>query len=165
MSDIRSAYGSVASQTITNANIASSATAGWKGAAIDFDTAKVLDALVQIKLAAVNTAPANSKAIFLYIASLIDTGGTDYTSTGDGTIDGSEGTVTFPDITTLAIPLPLLGTVPYPVQNKTLVSRAFSIRAVFGFLPQKVAPAMINHSGMTLSVSWLKVIPVYKTVA
>lgn len=164
MADVKLAYGTAIAFTKTNANLATSATAGWKSNAIDNGTNKFLDVLVQFNLAAVNTAPANSKAIFPYAYSLID--GTNYASTGDGQIDGTEGTVTFPDITTLSCVLPLLGVVPYPVQNKQLISPAFSVARCFGgILPVKWGIAMINHSGMTLSVNDIYYIPVYNTVA
>lgn len=164
MASIKRVFGTAAAFTKTNANIATSATAGWKSNAIENGANLYLDALVQAELAAVNTAPANSKAIFLYAYSLID--GTAYTSTGDGTIDGTEGTVTFPDVTANAIPIPLLGVIPYPTQNKAINSQAFSVARCFGgILPVKWGIAMVNHSGMTLSVTNIKYIEVYETVA
>lgn len=164
MASVKEAFGTATAFTKTNANLATSATAGWKSNAIDNTTNLYLDALVTVKLAAVNTAPANSKAIFLYAFSLIE--GTSYTSTGDGTIDGSEGTVTFPDVSTLPVVAPLLGIIPYPVQNKVIVSSAFSVAACFGgTLPPKWCIGMVNHSGMTLSVTDIFYIEKYLTVA
>lgn len=162
-SNIKSAFGTATAFTITNANLATSITAGWKSNAIDNSANLFLDALVQAELAAVNTAPANSKAIILYAYSLIE--GTAYASTGDGTINGSEGTVTFPDFSTLPVVLPVLGVIPYPVQNKAINSPAFSVAACFGgILPPKWGIAMLNHSGMTLSVTNIYYIEVYRTV-
>jgi hypothetical protein len=164
MADIKEAFGTATAFTKTNANIATSATAGWKSNAIDNSANKYLDALVMVKLAAVNTAPANSKAIFLYAYGLIE--GTSYTSTGDGTIDGNEGTLTFPDITTLPVVLKPLDTIPYPVQNKAINAGPFSVAACFGgTLPPKWGIAMVNHSGMTLSVTDIFYIEKYLTVA
>lgn len=166
MASIKVVYGTAANFTKTNANLASSATAGWKSNAIDNSTNLFLDALVMLQLAAVNTAPANSKAIFLYAFALLDTAGSLYTSTGDGTIDGSEGTVTFPDVTTLPVDVPLLGVVPYPVQNKAINAGPFSVARCFGgILPSKWGVAMVNHSGMTLSVTNIVYQPVYNSVA
>lgn len=166
MADVKLAFGTAANFTKTNANLASSATAGWKSNAIDNSTNKYLDALVMLQLAAVNTAPANSKAIFLYAYALLDTSGSLYTSTGDGTIDGTEGTVTFPDVSTLPVDLPILGVVPYPVQNKAINSGPFSVARCFGgILPPKWGVAMVNHSGMTLSVTNIVYVPIYDTVA
>lgn len=164
MANIKQAFGTATAFTKTNANLASSATAGWKSNAIDNSSNLYLDALVSIELAAVNTAPSNSKAIFLYAYSLIE--GTAYASAGDGTIDGTEGTLTFPDFTTLAVVLPLLGIVPYPVQNKAINSPAFSVAACFGgILPVKWGIAMLNHAGMTLNVTNIYYIEQYRTVA
>lgn len=159
-------YDTPVTLTITNANLASSATAGWQSAGQDNTSNKYIDALVQVKLAAVNTAPANSKAIFIYGFGVADGSTTDYTTTGDGAPSGSEGTLTFPDITTLPVVCPVVGVIPYPVQNKAIISAQFSIaRAFGGILPAKYAIGMVNHSGMTLNVTSIKIVPVYMTVA
>ena len=166
MADIKRAFGTATAFTKTNANIATSATAGWMSNVIDNSSNKYLDALVHVELAAVNTAPANSKAVYLYAYALVDTGGSAYTSTGDGTPSGSEGTITFPDVTANAIPLPRLGVVPYPTQNKAINAGPFSVATCFGgVLPPKWGIALINHTGMTLSVTNIKYIEVYETVA
>lgn len=165
MANILEAFGSATAFTKTNANLASSATAGWMSNAIDNSTNLLLDALVHAEFAAVNTAPANSKAIFLYAFALVDGSGSAYTSTGDGTPSGSEGTLTFPDVTTLAVVAPLLGVIPYPVQNKAINGGPFSIAACFGgILPPKWCIGMVNHSGMTLSVTNIKYVEVKRTV-
>lgn len=149
---LKTAYGTATAFTKTNANLAASVTAGWKSNAIDNTSTKALDALVGVELAAVNTAPAGTKTLYLYAYGLIE--GTVYTSTGDGTIDGSEGTVTFPSVTTLPVVLRLIGTVPYPVQNRAINGGPFSVAAVFGgILPDKWGVAMVNDTGMTLSVT------------
>ena len=165
MASVKQAFGTATAFTKTNANLATSATAGWMSNAIDNSSNLYLDALVTIELAAVNTAPANSKAIFLYAYALIDTAGSAYTSTGSATPSGSEGTLTFSDVTLNAIPMPLLGILPYPTQNIALNGGPFSVAACFGgILPPKWGVAMINHSGMTLSVTNIKYIEVYNTV-
>jgi len=166
MADIKEYFGTATAFTITNANLATSATAGWVSNVIDNSTNLDLDALVHVELAAVNTAPANSKAIFLFAYGIVDTAGSAYTSSGDGTPSGSEGTLTFPDVTTLPIVMPLLGVIPYPVQNKAINAGPFSIAKCFGgILPKKWGIGMVNHSGMTLSVTAIKYIPVRNTVA
>jgi hypothetical protein len=164
MASIKTAFGTATAFTKTNANLANSATAGWKGNAIDNSSNLYLDALVSIELAAVNTAPGSSKTLWIFAYSLIE--GTAYASTGDDTIDGSEGTVTFPDISTIGSVLPVCGILPYGVQNKAINSPAFSVAACFGgVLPPKWGIAMVNHTGMTLSVTDIFYIPVYRTVA
>lgn len=145
-------FGSATAFTVTNAGIASSATAGWKSNAIDNSSNLYDDALVMFDFAAVNTAPANSKAIFCFAFALVDASGSIYTTTGDGTIDGTEGTVTYPDVSSLPVVAPLLGVIPYPVQNKALRGGPFSVAQCFGgILPPKWCIGMVNHSGMSLS--------------
>jgi len=160
--NVKFAFGAATAFTKTNANIATSATAGWKSNAVDETTNLMLDALVQAEFALVNTAPANSKCIFLYASSF---DGTSYTNTGAAAIDGNEGTVTFPDITTLSPTCGLLGAVSYPVQNIALVSPGFSVARCFGgILPIKWCISMVNHSGMTLSVTNIWYTEVFQTV-
>lgn len=165
MASVKEAFGSATAFTITNANLATSATAGWMSNAIDNSTNLYLDALIHFVLAAVNTAPANSKAIFVYAFGLVDGTGTLYTGTGDTNPAGTEGTLTFPDVTANAIPMPLLGVIPYPVQNKAINAGPFSVASCFGgVLPVKWGIAMVNHTGMTLSVTSIKYIEQYNTV-
>jgi len=166
MASVKQAFGTATAFTKTNANLTSSATAGWMSNAIDNTSTLALDALVSIELAAVNTAPSSSKAIFLYAYALIDSAASAYTGSGDTVPSGSEGTLTFPDVTANAIPMPLLGVVPYPVQNKAINGGPFSVAACFGgVLPPKWGIAMINHAGMTLSVTNIKYVEVTNTVA
>jgi len=164
MAIVKIAYGTATAFTKTNANLASSSTAGWMSNAIDNTSTLALDALVSIELAAVNTAPSSNKSIYLYAYSLIE--GTAYASTGDGTIAGTEGTLTFPDITTLPVVLPLLGVIPYPVQNRAINSPAFSVARCFGGeMPDKWGVAMINFSGQTLNVTNIFYQEITNTVA
>lgn len=166
MASVKQAFGAATAFTKTNANLASSATAGWMSNVIDNSSNLYLDALVHAEFAAVNTAPLNSKAIFLYAYALIDTAGSAYTNSGAAQITGTEGTLTFPDITTLPTPLPILGIIPYSVQNIAINGGPFSVAACFGgVLPPKWGIAMINHSNMTLNVTNIKYIEVYNTVA
>lgn len=145
-----------AEQVFTTTNLqslATSATAGWGSAVVDNTANLYLDALVQVVLAAVNTAPANSKALFVYAYS--GSNATDLTTTGSsgGTV-GTQGALTFPDVTTLPVAMPLIGVVPYAVQNKLIVSPEFSVaRAFGGVLPPYWGVALVNHTGMILAAS------------
>lgn len=166
MASIKVSFGSATAFTKTNANLATSKTAGWMSNAIDNTSNLYLDALITLELAAVNTAPSASKAIFMYAFALVDGSASAYTSSGDTVPSGSEGTLTFPDVTTNAIPMPLLGIVPYPVQNKAINGGPFSVAACFGgVLPPKWGVAMVNDSNMTLNVTNIKYIEVFNTVA
>lgn len=166
MATVKVAFGAATAFTKTNANLATSKTAGWMSNAIDNTTTLALDALVSLELAAVNTAPSASKAIFVYAFAVTDGSAAAYTSSGDTTPSGSEGTLTFPDVTVNAIPMPLLGILPYPVQNKAINGGPWSVAACFGgVLPPKWGVAMVNDSNMTLSVTNIKYVEVTNTVA
>lgn len=165
MADIKEAFaGSLTSLTLTSANLASSATAGWQSQTIDNSTNLYDDYLVMVDLAAVNTSAGSTlAAIFLFLFPSVD-GGTTFQSTGDGVPSGSVGTLTYPDVTSKAIVAPLLGVIPYPVQNKQLTA-CFSLRAALnGVVPQKFSIGMLNYAGQTLSVNSIKLQGVYNTV-
>lgn len=165
MATVKVAFGTATAFTKTNANIATSATAGWMSNAIDNTSTLALDALVSVELAAVNSVPANSKAVILYAYAVTDGSAAAYTSTGSATPSGSEGTLTFSDITLNAIPMPVLGVVPYPTQNIAINGGPFSVASCFGgVLPPKWGVAIINHSGMTLNVTNIKYVEITNTV-
>lgn len=167
MADRKLSYTSASSaMTITNLNsMATSATAAWQSDAIDNTTNKYLDYLFRVKIAAVNTAPANSKALILWVAPLLDTGGSDYDSTGSDVPSGSNGTITIPDFTSLALPIYRLGRLNYPTQNKVL-TKTFSVAAALGFVPPKFSLVIANHTGFTTASSGneIKYVGVYETV-
>lgn len=170
MTDLKEAFGSVVSMTITNLNsLASSNTAGWMSAAIDNSANLYLDYLVQIKLAAVNTAPTNSKALYVYASGLADDSTSDYGTTGaasGGAPSGSEGTITFPAVDSNPVIIPRIGTIPYVGQNAIIITPPFSVAAAFnGIIPAKFVLLIINHSGMTLASSgnYVKHRGVYRT--
>ena len=163
--DVKQAFGGSTTFTITNANLASSPTAGWQSNAIDNTSLLFLDVLISIELASVATAPANSKTIFLFAFGLTNPSASAYTSNGAATPSGSEGTLTFPDVTANPIGMPLLGTVPYPITTTALNGGPFELARCFGnVVPPKFGVGMVNHSGMTLSVTAIRYNGVYNTV-
>ena len=169
--DIKFVYGSEVAMTVTNLHSkASSATAGWTSASVDNRTNLFKDALVCVHIAAVNTAPANSKAFFIFAYSATNNGTPDYTTTGatSGNVPGTEGALTFPDVTANPQLLPLLFAMPYVGQNIAHVSPVLSVASAFGgILPPYWGIAILNHSGMTLAASGNTVnyTPVYENVA
>jgi hypothetical protein len=172
MANILEAFGTITSLTITNLNsLASSVTAGWMSAAIDNTSNLYLDYGVQIKFAAVNTAPSSQKAFFLYAAPVLDDTTSDYATTGaasEGGPTGIEGTLTFPDITANPVNIPLIGVVPYVGQNAVIISPVFSIAAAFNdMIPPKFVLGLVNASGMTIAASgnYVKIRGIYRTVA
>ena len=153
--DIKEKYVASSALTVTNLHsLASSATAGWESVAVDNTANLFLDDLVQVVLDPANTAPANSKAFFVYTYSTIDEAGVVYTTTGNGTPDGVEGTLTFPDITANPVQLPLIGTIPYVTADLVINSRVMSVARAYGdFLPPEFGYALINHSGAALAAT------------
>lgn len=153
--DNKEAFQTEQSMTVTNLHsLASSATAGWSSTFVDNTTNLYQDALVMIHIAAVNTAPASDKAI--YIFAYASTDGSIFTSTGTsgGTV-GTEGALTFPSIATpLPIVMSQIGILPYPVQNKALDGGAYSIAKAFGgWLPPYWGIAILNYTGFTFAAS------------
>jgi hypothetical protein len=164
LANINTAYDAVVSMTVTNLNsLANSATAGWQSAAVDNSSLLYLDALVVVQTAMANTAPANSRSVFVFAYGSVD-GGTLYTRPASG----SESTITLVDVTANAQSLKLIGQVPYTTQNEVMIGGPFSVAAAFGgVLPQKWGLVLINHTGAAINSSGnsVKYQPVYATVA
>lgn len=161
MSDIKAAYGSETTFTVTNLHsLASSATAGWQSAAVDNTSDKFQDAMVYAVLDFANTSPANSRGCFLYAYSGI---GSSYTNPASG----SEGTITLLDVTANPQNLRFLGFIPYTTADEVVESAHFSVAQAFGgLLPQKWGVVLINHTGAALAASGntVKWYGVYSTV-
>lgn len=165
--NVNEAFGTATSMTVTNALLANSATAGWKSASIDNTANLYMDYEFGLELLAVNTAPSSDKAIYLFAFGLVDPAGTAYTSTGSGTANGSEGTLTYPNVSTSGVVAPILGVVPYPIQNQAINYGPMSHAAAFGLpigVSSKLAVGMVNFSGMTLSGVAVRYRGVYLTV-
>lgn len=169
MASILEAFQAPQTTTVTNlSSLASSVTAGWRSAAIDNSINLYLNYVFELTLAAVNTAAGSQKALYVFGYGLVDTGATNYTTTGatsGGLPNGSEGTLTFPDITANSVNMPLIAIIPYVGQN-TAINAQFSMSAMLGglILP-KVGIAIVNASGMTLGTATLKYAGTYNTVA
>lgn len=161
--DRKEAFQSIQTLTITNfSGLASSATAGWQSAQIDNTSNLYLDSLMQFTNTAVNTAPANSKAVFFFAFGGNASGVlTDFGAAVTGT---AEATLAFADVTAN----PVAGLVyvhPYPTQNKALVSVPFSMAvASNGILPSYWGVAAVNHTGMTLGTVTMKYQGEYETL-
>jgi len=152
--DVKHALQAEQSFTVTSLHsLANSATAGWSSAKVDNTSDLFLDAIVAVKLDPANTAPANLKAFFVFAYG--GTNATDLTTTGatSGGTPGTEGALTFPDITANPIGLALVDKMPYVNADVVQVSRALSIAAVFGILPPHWGIAILNHSGAALAAS------------
>jgi len=164
---VAEAFSSITTMTKTNANLASSATAGWQSQSFDNTTNLYLDYWFQFQFAAVNTAPANDKAIYFFAFALLDSTGSAWTGTGAATPSGSEGTLTYPNVSTIGCAAPAFPPAPYLVQNVAFNTPNMSYAATGGFqgmVPQKLAIGMVNFCGMTLSITNILAVGVYFTV-
>ena len=136
-------------------SLASSATAGWCSGYENNTSNKYLDAIVNWTIDPANTAPANDKAFYLFgygMSSL-----SYYPSTGaatGGTV-GTEGALTFPNITTTPILLKLIDTLYYSTADVALNSSSFSMCKRMGWrrLPMYWGVAVLNYSGAALAAS------------
>lgn len=147
-------YSSETSMTVTNLHsLASSATAGWNSAAVDNTGTIYIGAEVTITLDPANTAAANSKAFIIYAYG--SNNNTNYGTTGASTggTCGTEGALTFPDVTTNPNNLKRLGVINY-INADVVQSATFNVESVFGGrLPAYWGIAIVNHSGAALAAS------------
>lgn len=141
-------YGAAQALTVTNLHsLASSATAGWQSAAITLTDEAAVDVLVQAVFDFANTAPANDRCVYLFVASAL-------ASTYANPATGSEGTITLPDVTANPSCLRPLGRVPYVTQDEVAESSVFSVAAAFGGVcPKSFSVIAINFSGAALAAS------------
>jgi hypothetical protein len=160
--DVKLAYQAAQAMTVTSLHsLASSATAGWQSAVVDNTTNLFLDALGMVVLDFANTAPANSKAAFVYGYGGLESG--TYTNPASGT----EGALTLLDVTANPNVLKHLYTLAYGTADEVAEGAPFSVAAGFGgVLPPFWGLAIINHSGAALAASGniLKYRGVYATV-
>lgn len=147
--DVKQALQALQTATVTNLHsLANSATAGWQGAEVDNTSNLFLDVLLQVVLDFANTAPANSKAAYVFAAGGLETGKL------SNPFSGTEGTLTLVDVTANPQAARQIGTIPYTTQDEVAEGSPMSIGAGFGgAAPPFWAPGIINHSGAALAAS------------
>lgn len=145
-------YGTTVVMTVTNLqSLASSATAGWQSVRVNNVSGLATDVEILVKLTSANTAPANDKAMYVFVVPWYTTdGGTTWFAASGGTATlpgGTEATYT------IASPhnLRLLGVLNYTTQQMVcqdvfLLSNAFGNR-----MPDGWSLVIINFSGAALS--------------
>jgi hypothetical protein len=148
--DLSLIYQTEQTMTVTNLHsLASSVTAGWQSAVVDASGGVYEDYHLQVVLDFANTAPANSKAAFVYLYS-----GLSNVYTNPAT--GSEGTITLPDITVNSLSLVQARILPYVTQDEVVESGVISVAAALGVL-YGICPSwgvvIMNHSGAALAGS------------
>lgn len=147
-------YGATVVMTVTNLqSMASSATVGWQSARVSNLSTLATDYEIMVKLTTANTAPANDKAMYVFVCPFYTSdAGTTWFASSQGTTTlptGTEGT------TTIASPhnLRLLGVLNYTTQQM-VVQDTFLLSNCFGNrMPDGFSIIIINFSGAALSTS------------
>lgn len=138
--------------TITNLNsLASSATAGWQSARIDDTSTKAVDYEISVKLDMANTAPANDKAVYVYVSPAYYDGSSWYqTDGGTATLpSGSEGTYTIANPNNLRI----LGVLTYQTADQVIQGTFNLSNAVGQTMPDGFSLVIINYTGAAVAAS------------
>lgn len=145
-------YGTTTALAVTNLQSqASSATAGWHSVRVSNLSTLATDYEIMVKLTTANTAPANDKAMYVYIIPWYtdDAGTTWYPSSG--------GTATLPTSAdadyTSAQPFnfKLLGVLSYTTQQMVVQDTFLLSNAFGGTVPDGFSIYIINFSGASLS--------------
>ncbi len=148
--------GSSTAMTVTNLqSMSSSATVGWQSDRVSNLVTLASDYEIFVKLTTANTAPANDKAMYVYVCPFYTT------DAGTTWFAASQGTTTLPTgtqgSTTIANPnnLRILGVLNYTTQQM-VVQDTFLLSNCFGDrMPDGFSIIIINFSGAALSTSCL----------
>lgn len=147
MATVQIAYGSETALTWSGA-IASSTTAGRQSATIDNTSTLADDYELSVSIVFPNSAPANDSTVYLYAGGWF---GSTNGWQGRPALTGSDAAYTFNDITTTPSGLYLAQSC-YMVQNTTGLFVVPSLATVFGgTIPAKIAFAVANYSGQTIT--------------
>ena len=153
MTTINIAYGTYVAMTVTNlqslAIDTSDPYAGWQSARVDNRTTLADDYEVQILLSTAATAPANDKAIYVYVVPWIHDGSAwtpmaNFSTTTRPT--GSEGTASMSDPNSMKGPIQI----PYVITSQPL-DGYFNIASLCGgMVPDGWSLALRNNCGAAL---------------
>lgn len=166
MATIKVAYGTDVQMTVTNLNsLANSQTAGWQSARVDNTSDLNDDFIVNIKIDLANTAPANDKAVYVYVIPWFYDGSA-WTVGKDGgnatAPSGSEGTYTISTTNNLGQPKVL----NYNTADQVVYGH-FNITDFLNVCPQGWSLVIINYTGAAIASSGnvVQYVPVTYTVA
>lgn len=150
------AYGTYAALTVTNlqslANDAADPFAGWQSARVSNVATLADDYEIVVHLPMANTAPANDKAVYLYLVPWVTTdGGTTWLAGGNFSTTtapaGTEGTASITEPNSMKGPVAL----PYTTQQQN-VNGYFTVGQLCGgIVPDGWSLALRNSSGAALS--------------
>lgn len=146
MASVKQAFGGATGITITLASLASSATVGRESASVDNTTNLYLDALVQVKIKTGAGAPANDKAVYVYIAGSVDNG-----TTWPDPATGADASIT---ITSTSNTLKLGAVINVVSAATNYISEPISVASLFGgSMPTKWSIVVINFAGQALDTT------------
>lgn len=162
------AYGTYTALTITNLNsLASSATVGWQSDRISNLSTLATDYEILVVLDMANTAPANDRAVYVYISPGVYDGSTWYQADGGTTTmpSGAEGSYTIAGTTTTNN-LDLLRVLSYTTQNQN-VQAVMRLSDLYDTMPDGFQIIIVNFSGAAVAASGNNVAyrPITQTVA
>jgi len=128
--------------------MANSATVGWQSDSVGLRQWKCTDVKIGVKISMANTAPANDKAVYVYVYPMWYDGSTWYFTSG--------GTTTFPSgansTYTIASPnnLRLLGVLSYTTTNMVLQDQFMLSNAFGSTMPDAFGLVIVDFSGAAL---------------
>jgi len=148
MATVNISYGAWTALTVTALqSLASSATAGWQSDRIDNTSTKALDYEIMIKLPMANTAPANDKAVYVFVSPAMYDGSSWYHADGGTTTlpSGTQGTYTIAGVTTTNN-LDQLRALAYTTQNQT-IQAIMRLSDLYDAMPDGFSLVIDNYSG------------------
>ena len=165
MATVKIAYGAKNVLAVTALqSMASSATVGWKSVLVDNTSALATDYLIYASLTSANTAPANDKAMYIYVSPAYkDNGATFRYSDGGTTTLPTSADATY----TIANPndLRLVGVLNYTTQQMVCQSVFNLSNAVGQSMPEGFLVVIVNYSGAALSTGCVvEVTPITQTI-
>jgi len=128
--------------------MANSATVGWQSDSVGLRQWKCTDVKIGVKISMANTAPANDKAVYVYVYPMWYDGSTWYFTSG--------GTTTFPSgansTYTIASPnnLRLLGVLSYTTTNMVLQDQFVLSNAFGSTMPDAFGLVIVDFSGAAI---------------
>ena len=127
---------------------ASSATVGWQSDSVGLRQHKCTDVKIGVKISMANTAPANDKAVYVYVYPIWYNGSTWYFASGGTTTLPSGANSTY----TIASPnnLRLLGVLSYTTTNMVLQDQFILSNAFGSTMPDAFGLVIVNFSGAAI---------------
>ena len=154
MAEQKIAYGAYTALTITNLNsLANSATAGWQSDRISNLSTLALDYEILIRLNMANTAPANDRAVYVFISPAVYDGSTWYHADGGTTTlpSGTQGTYTIAGATTTNN-LDLLRALAYTTADQ-VIQATMRLSDLYDTMPDGFSIIIVDFSGAAVGAS------------